>query len=101
MDLALSEEQEQLVSSFAAMLAKASSPMQVRASEATGHDPALWNLLQESGAVRMGVVEHHDGWGAELLDLCLVAEELGRHCASATELEVAHDGSADPPRCMR
>ena len=87
MDLALSEEQEQLVSSFAAMLAKASSPVQVRASEETGHDPALWKLLLESGAVRMGVGEHHDGWGAQLLDLCLIAEELGRHCASAPLIE--------------
>lgn len=90
MDLGLSEEQRQLVASFTNLLSKASPPERVRAAEAgdpTGLDPALWRALLDVGAVTMAVAERHGGWGASLLDLALVAEQLGRAVAPAPLIE--------------
>jgi alkylation response protein AidB-like acyl-CoA dehydrogenase len=87
MDLALSDEQQELVASFANLLAKSSSPEQVRAAEPGGFDPALWGTLVDTGAVTMGVSEERGGWGASLLDLTLVAELIGRAAAPAPVVE--------------
>ncbi len=87
MDLALSDEQRELVASFANLLSKASSPDQVRAAEPAGFDPALWRTLLETGALSMAVPEAFGGWGASLLDLALVAEEVGRALAPAPVVE--------------
>ncbi len=87
MDLAVSEEQRQLVASFAGLLQRASSPDHVRAVEAAGFDHALWRALVDMGSVTMAVPEAHGGWGATLLDLALVAEQLGRRLASAPVIE--------------
>lgn len=87
MDLRLSPEQEQLVESFASLLTKHSSPERVRECEVTGFDPELWVRLQAAGAVEMAVPESDGGWGASLLDLALVAEQVGRTAASAPAIE--------------
>jgi alkylation response protein AidB-like acyl-CoA dehydrogenase len=86
-DLALTDEQQELVASFGNLFAKASSPEQVRAAEPGGFDPALWRTLSETGAVPMGVAEDAGGWGASLLDLALVAELVGRSAAAAPVVE--------------
>jgi alkylation response protein AidB-like acyl-CoA dehydrogenase len=86
-DLALSDEQRELVASFANLLSKASSPDLVRAAEPAGFDPALWRTLLETGALSMAVPEELGGWGASLLDLALVAEEVGRALAPAPVVE--------------
>jgi alkylation response protein AidB-like acyl-CoA dehydrogenase len=86
-DLALSEEQQQLVASFAGLLQRASSPDHVRAAEPAGFDHALWRALVDLGAVVMAVPEGQGGWGATMLDLALVAEQLGRRLASAPVIE--------------
>jgi alkylation response protein AidB-like acyl-CoA dehydrogenase len=86
-NLALSEEQRELVASFAGLLRRASSPDQVRVAEPVGFDPALWRDLLEVGAVIMAVPEAFGGWGATLLDLALVSEQLGRALASAPVIE--------------
>ena len=87
MDLRLSSEQEQLVESFASLLSKHSTPERVRECEATGFDPELWTHLGVAGIVEMGVAEADGGWGASLLDLALVAEQIGRTVASAPAIE--------------
>lgn len=87
MDFALTDEQDQLVASFANLLAKASSPEQVRAAEPLGFDDSLWRTLVGTGAVAMAVPEARGGWGASLLDLALVAEQLGRALAPAPAIE--------------
>lgn len=87
MDLGLSDEQEQLVTSFGQLLAKASSGERVRAAEPLGHDAELWRTLLDTGAVTMGVPEEQGGWGASLLDLTLVAEVVGRWATPAPVLE--------------
>lgn len=88
MDLGLSEEQDGLVASFRQLLSKESTPERVRAAEPTGFDPALWALLVDTGVVTMAVAEDRGGWGASMLDLALVAEELGRSLAPAPVIEV-------------
>ena len=87
MDLHLASEQEQLVESFATLLRRHSTPERVRECEPEGFDAVLWSQLQETGAIEMAVPELDGGWGASLLDLALVAEQLGRALASAPVIE--------------
>lgn len=87
MDLRLTDEQEQLVDAFANLYDKHSSSELVRRSEPSGFDPELWDRLVEQGVVAMGIDESAGGWGATMLDLALVAEEHGRHVASAPLIE--------------
>jgi alkylation response protein AidB-like acyl-CoA dehydrogenase len=87
MDLTLSDHQEQLVASFGALLEKQSAAEQVRAAEPTGFDAELWAALRSVGVVEMAVPEGAGGWGAELIDLTLVAELLGQSCAPAPVIE--------------
>jgi alkylation response protein AidB-like acyl-CoA dehydrogenase len=86
-DLALSEEQQQLVASFDGLLHRSSSPDHVRAAEPAGFDPKLWGALVDLGALTMAVPESCGGWGATQLDLSLVAELLGRWLAPAPVIE--------------
>nr|MDT0664308.1 acyl-CoA dehydrogenase family protein [Micromonospora sp. DSM 115978] len=87
MNLTLDEAQQALVASFADLLAKHSSPERVRAAEPSGFDPALWTALREVGVVEMAVPDDRGGWGASLLDLALVAEQVGAEVAPALVVE--------------
>lgn len=87
MDLGLTDEQQQLGASFGNLLSKASSLERVRAAEPGGFDEHLWNTLLETGAVTMAVPEAGGGWGASLLDLVVVAEQLGHALAPAPVIE--------------
>jgi alkylation response protein AidB-like acyl-CoA dehydrogenase len=87
MDLRLSDEQEQLVDTFSALYAKQSTPEHVRAAEPLGFDPSLWRQVQAMGAVAMAVAEADGGWGADPLDLALVAEQQGRFLAPVPIIE--------------
>ncbi|OHV32322.1 MULTISPECIES: acyl-CoA dehydrogenase [Pseudofrankia] len=88
MNLAPTEEQEALVASFADLLATHATPDRVRAAERTGgFDPELWKALLDVGVVEMAVPESRGGWGAELLDLALVAERIGAAAAAAPVIE--------------
>lgn len=53
----------------------------VRAAEETGFDKNLWERLCAMGATSMAVPESAGGDGATLVDLTLVAEEIGRSLA--------------------
>ncbi|OBI06664.1 acyl-CoA dehydrogenase [Mycolicibacter heraklionensis] len=87
MDLSLSDEQRQLVDSFAALYARESTSERVRAAEPVGFDAALWLALRETGVVEMAVPEHDGGWGASVLELALLAEQHGRATGSAPVVE--------------
>lgn len=107
MDLTLSDDQQLLVESFGALLDKRSTPDDVRAAEPLGFDAALWRALQPLGPVHMAVAEADGGWGATMLDLCLVGECLGRRCAAAPVIEaqvtarlLARLGGAAPNRVL-
>lgn len=81
MELALSEEQAELVSTVRSLLDKRSDSRTVRAAvdSAHGWDRDLWQLLCEQiGVAALAVPEEHDGVGASLVESALVLEELGR-----------------------
>ncbi|MDG4669225.1 acyl-CoA dehydrogenase family protein [Mycobacterium sp. 236(2023)] len=87
MDLSLTDEQRQLVDSFAALYERQSSPERVRAAEPLGFDAKLWDALRDTGILDMAVGESDGGWGASAADLALVAEQFGRAAASAPVIE--------------
>lgn len=80
MDFSLSEEQELLQDTVRRFVAKECPPQTVRAifDGERRAVPALWKGLAEIGVVGLAVPESHGGAGLELLELALVAEELGR-----------------------
>ncbi|WP_076590840.1 acyl-CoA dehydrogenase [Herminiimonas arsenitoxidans] len=82
MKLDLTEEQQMLCDSVARLLQTESSMARVRAVEATGFDPVLWNQMREMGVLSMRVAESSGGGGMGLLDAVLVAEHAGCHLAS-------------------
>ncbi len=79
MHFGLTEEQKLLQETVRSFVAGECPPQVVRAVFDAGgaHDPALWKGLSELGVAGMVVPEVYGGAGLELLDLALVAEELG------------------------
>ena len=86
-DLTLTEEQRQLVDSFAALFTRESSSDRVRAAEPLGFDRQLWEALRGTGVIDMALAEADGGWGAYVTDLALVAEQFGRTVASVPMIE--------------
>jgi alkylation response protein AidB-like acyl-CoA dehydrogenase len=87
-DFSLSEEQEALRDVVRAFLAKQCSSERVRAAEPVGWDAELWDELAELRLVSMAVPEARGGDGAALVELALVAEELGRAAAPVPLIDV-------------
>lgn len=87
MDLSLTSEQTQLVAAFADLYQDLSTPEVVAAAEPLGHVPTLWVKLISTGALEMAVPVERGGYGADLLDLALVAEQHGRFLAPAPLIE--------------
>ncbi|WP_067901585.1 acyl-CoA dehydrogenase [Nocardia vaccinii] len=82
-DYSLSRDQTELQSVYAKFFRTRSPLDVVRAAEATGFDKDLWEQLCATGATTMALPETAGGDGATLVDLALVAEELGRAIAPA------------------
>lgn len=80
-DYSLSEDQTELQAVYAKFFRTRSTLDIVRAAEATGFDKNLWEQLCGTGATSMALPESAGGDGATLVDLTLVAEELGRTIA--------------------
>ncbi|WP_179473118.1 acyl-CoA dehydrogenase family protein [Mycolicibacterium vinylchloridicum] len=81
LDYSLTEDHKDLQNAYRQFF-KTHSPIDtVRAAEATGFDKSLWERLCAMGATTMGIPESAGGDGATLVDLTLVAEELGRSLA--------------------
>jgi alkylation response protein AidB-like acyl-CoA dehydrogenase len=86
MELARTEEQQELAATVRALLAKRSASAAVRAAMASaeGYDPALWQALCEQvGVAALAIPEEHDGFGASLVETAVVLEELGENLAPA------------------
>ena len=84
MDFALSEEQQELASTVAALLDKRSDSAAVRAAMTSerGYDEDLWRTLCEQiGVAALVVPDQYDGVGATLFETAVVLEELGRSLA--------------------
>src|SRR5271154_7563523 len=80
-DYSLSEDHVDLQTAYRQFF-KTHCPIEtVRAAEASGFDKSLWERLCAMGATTMALPESSGGDGATLVDLTLVAEEIGRSLA--------------------
>jgi alkylation response protein AidB-like acyl-CoA dehydrogenase len=82
MNFDLTDDQAMVRDTFARFLDENSSMVRVRAAQATGFDPALWQGLAELGAFGIRVPEDAGGLGMGLFDAALIMEEAGRTLAS-------------------
>src|SRR5471032_2300101 len=83
MNFDFSDEQKQLRDEARKFLAEKSSPKAVRAvldGKAT-YDKELWKGLAEMGFLGVAIPEEFGGAGAGHLELCVIAEEMGRALA--------------------
>lgn len=81
LDYSLTEDHRALQDAYRQLL-EAHCPIEtVWAAQETGFDKSLWERLCGMGATSMAVGEDAGGDGATLVDLTLVAEELGRMLA--------------------
>lgn len=80
-DYSLSEDQIDLQAAYQKFFKANCSIEVVRAAEAVGFDKSLWERLCATGATTMALPEAVGGDGATMVDLTLVAEEVGRALA--------------------
>ena len=81
LDYSLSEDHEALQAAYKQFFKTHCSIETVRAAEESGFDKSLWERLCATGATTMALPESVGGDGATLVDLTLVAEEIGRSLA--------------------
>ena len=91
MDFELTEEQAALREVSRGLLAASCPPPLVRALASAGKDTddKLWQRGAELGWIGLAVPEELDGAGQGVVELCLVAEELGRAAAPGPFLDSA------------
>ena len=81
LDYSLSEDHQAIQEAYKQFF-KTHCPIEtVRAAEESGFDKSLWERLCAMGATTMALPESAGGDGATLVDLTLVAEEIGRSLA--------------------
>lgn len=103
LDYSLSEDHQAIQEAYKQFF-KTHCPIEsVRAAEETGFDKSLWERLCAMGATTMAVPEAVGGDGATLVDLTLVAEEIGRSLAPVPWIDhvvasrlLARLGAVDP-----
>jgi alkylation response protein AidB-like acyl-CoA dehydrogenase len=81
LDYSLTEDHKDLQAAYRQLFDSHCSIETVWAAEETGYDKSLWERLCAMGASSMAVGEEAGGDGATLVDLTLVAEEIGRSLA--------------------
>ena len=83
MDFAFSETQTQLREVVGRLLREHATLVATRRlyEEPGSFDETLWHRLAELGLLGIAIPEAHGGSGAGYLELCVVAEELGRFLA--------------------
>jgi alkylation response protein AidB-like acyl-CoA dehydrogenase len=81
LDYSLTEDHRDLQAAYRQLLDNHCSIEVVWAAQESGFDKSLWERLCGMGASSMAVGEDAGGDGATLVDLTLVAEELGRALA--------------------
>src|SRR5215212_2655688 len=82
MDFDLSKPQKLLKESARDFLARECKPERVRAlmESDTAFDPALWQAMAEQGWMALVIPEAYGGLGLGVVELAVVAEEMGRAC---------------------
>jgi alkylation response protein AidB-like acyl-CoA dehydrogenase len=86
-DLNPTDEQQSIIDVFGALVDRVSPVDQLRVHEPLGFSPDLWQQLVAMGAPGMGVPESDGGGGADVLDLSLAIEALGRRLAPVPLVE--------------
>ena len=81
LDYTLSEDHQALQAAYKDFFSTRCTVDTVRAAEESGFDKNLWERLCAMGATTMALPEAVGGDGATLVDLTLVAEEIGRSLA--------------------
>ena len=81
LDYSLTEDHVDLQTAYKQFFKTHCSIDTVRAAEPSGFDKSLWERLCAIGATTMALPESVGGDGATLVDLTLVAEEIGRSLA--------------------
>jgi alkylation response protein AidB-like acyl-CoA dehydrogenase len=81
LDYSLSDDHVDLQNAYKQFFKTHCSIETVRAAEPSGFDKSLWQRLCAMGAATMALPESCGGDGATLVDLTLVAEEIGRSLA--------------------
>ena len=81
MDFSFTEEQEMLRTSAKDFLAKECPKTKVRELEKSeqGYDPEMWRKMAELGWTGLVFPEEYGGTGGEIIDLVILAEEMGRN----------------------
>lgn len=79
MNFDFSDEQRELRDQVRRFLAQHANPRS--GLSAGGHDPALWQGMADLGLLGIAIPEEYGGAGAGYLELCVVAEEVGRALA--------------------
>lgn len=82
MDFDLSKPQKLLQGSARDFLARECKPARVRElmETETAHDEKLWQAIADQGWTGLNIPEEHGGLGLGLVELAVVAEEMGRAC---------------------
>src|ERR1700741_648767 len=80
-DYSLTEDHQALQAAYSDFFRTHCSIETVRAAEQSGFDKSLWERLCGMGATTMALPKSVGGDGATLVDLTLVAEEIGRSLA--------------------
>src|SRR4051812_21361893 len=96
MDFELSDEQVALRDAARDLLDDRSSPAAVRAQSEreAPYDERLWAAMVEQGWLGVAVAEEHGGLGLGLVELAVLLEALGAHCAPAPYLPTVLAASA-------
>ncbi|MGE2730962.1 acyl-CoA dehydrogenase family protein [Mycolicibacterium vaccae] len=81
LDYSLTDDHQALQAAYKDFFANHCPIETVRAAEESGFDKNLWERLCAMGATTMALPESAGGDGATLVDLTLVAEEIGRSLA--------------------
>ncbi len=81
LDYSLTEDHQALQAAYRDFFKTHCSIETVRAAEESGFDKSLWERLCGMGATTMALPDAVGGDGATLVDLTLVAEEIGRSLA--------------------
>jgi acyl-CoA dehydrogenase len=83
MNFQFSDEAEALRDQARKFLSERADRAKARAVMESGatHDPALWAEIAELGWPALRIPEEHGGLGLSVLDLCVLAEEVGRALA--------------------
>ncbi|MGZ8829181.1 MAG: acyl-CoA dehydrogenase family protein [Thermoanaerobaculia bacterium] len=99
MDFDLNKPQKLLKETARQFLSRECKPERVRRlmETDTAYDAALWQAIADQGWTGLIVPESHGGLGAGIVELAVVAEEMGRACVPGPFLSTIFATALQPP----